>query len=65
MKPIKKINTFKILHSMFLPKSAISLSKEAVNTLQELGKEEVRQYCSTSDVALCILHSNTVWVYLD
>jgi len=33
MKPVTKINTFKIIPSLLLPKSSISLSKEAVNTM--------------------------------
>lgn len=43
MKPVTKINTFKILPSMLLPKSAISLSKEAANTKQESRKKERSQ----------------------
>lgn len=38
MKPITKINDFKILPSTLLPKPAISLPKETLNTMQELRK---------------------------
>lgn len=43
MKPITNANTFKILPRVLLPKSATSVSEEAVNTMQELKKEERSQ----------------------
>lgn len=38
MKPITMINCFKILPSTLLPRLAISLPEEALNTMQELRK---------------------------
>lgn len=68
-KPVTKNNTFRILPSMLLPKSATTLFREAVwkvNTLQELREGEISQgvlFFPYSYMLCWLQFSLQMWLY--